>query len=199
MLIMEPDLKKKTMYPGKIRIIAGRWRGRLITIPDLPGLRPTPNRIRETLFNWLAPHIVGSRCLDLFAGSGALGLEALSRGAGEVVFVDQNQQAIIALRDLMLQLGVGNQVGLYCEPVLTFLRSQKAPFDIIFLDPPFHQNLLLPCCELLESLNLLSENSLVYLEAENTLPNLQLPANWTLYRHKEAGQVQYALVKRQDL
>src|SRR5258708_23668137 len=127
---------------NSVRIVGGGWRGRRVSFPDIPGLRPTADRVRESLFNWLQHHIAGARCLDLFAGSGALGLEALSRGAKEVVFVEQAVAASRALQEQLIRLG-GESKGQVVEMgAARYLRSPPRPFDIVFLDPPFGQGAL---------------------------------------------------------
>ena len=181
---------------SRLRIIGGRWRSRRLEFPDLPELRPTQNRVRETLFNWLAPRLPGARCLDLFAGSGALGIEALSRGAAEIVFVERRPTAIRALRENLAQL---KAEGARVEPgeALTWLRQPGTPFEIVLLDPPFGQGLLESVCAALEAGGWLAETAWMYLEAEAALPLLSLPAHWMPYREKKAGAVAYRLVRRE--
>lgn len=181
---------------SRLRIIGGRWRSRRLEFPDLPELRPTQNRVRETLFNWLAPRLPGARCLDLFAGSGALGIEALSRGAAEIVFVERRPTAIRALRENLAQL---KAEGARVEPgeALTWLRQPGTPFEIVLLDPPFGQGLLESVCAALEAGGWLAETAWIYLEAEAALPLLSLPAHWMPYREKKAGAVAYRLVRRE--
>jgi 16S rRNA (guanine966-N2)-methyltransferase len=182
---------------GKLRIIAGKWRGRKFSVPPLPDVRPTPNRVRETLFNWLAPVITDSRCLDLFTGSGALGLEALSRGASKVVFIDQSPIVVRHIQAQLQQLSVRNAI-VKKENALAYLSHPPSkPFDIIFLDPPFNQNLIQPCCEFLEKKIWLYPSAYIYLETEAELDlSLLLPENWELLRSKKAGQVGYHLARR---
>ena len=181
---------------SRLRIIGGRWRSRRLEFPDLPELRPTQNRVRETLFNWLAPRLPGARCLDLFAGSGALGIEALSRGAAEIVFVERRPTAIRALRENLAQL---KAEGARVEPgeALTWLRQPGTPFEIVLLDPPFGQGLLESVCAALEAGGWLAETAWIYLEAEAAFPLLSLPAHWMPYREKKAGAVAYRLVRRE--
>jgi 16S rRNA (guanine966-N2)-methyltransferase len=177
---------------NQLRIIGGTWRSRRLQFPDVEGLRPSTDRVRETLFNWLQPTIVGARCLDLFAGSGALGLEALSRGAARVVFVDQHPQVISALRS-NLQL-LGSEAGSVVKAdALSYLQGDPHPFDIVFLDPPFHQQLLQPSLQLLQR-GWLAPDALLYIENELPLGTPELPENWRLLRSKKAGQVAYHLV-----
>jgi 16S rRNA (guanine966-N2)-methyltransferase len=179
---------------NRLRIIAGRWRGRRIPFPDAPGLRPTPDRVRETVFNWLAPWLAGARCLDLFAGSGALGLEALSRGAASAVFVDQDPRVVAALEDNLRRLEASGAQVVQADAV-SYLAGRGAAFDVVFLDPPFHGGLLGRCCELLDRGGWVGPGALVYLEAERDLEPLVLPAGWELVRSKTAGQVGYHLAK----
>ena len=184
--------------PGRLRLIAGRFRGRLLPIPDQPGLRPTADRVRETLFNWLAPVIEGARCLDLFAGSGALGLEAASRGAAWVVLIEQAEAVARQLRSNVEVLGAGDRVRVVRADALSWLAQTGSgaaggPFDLVFLDPPFAAGLLAPACDLLERTGWLAPGARVYLEtgARSSLP--PLPDGWVLTRERTAGQVRFVL------
>ena len=177
--------------PKPLRIIGGQWRSRHLEFPELPGLRPTPDRVRETLFNWLAPVLPGARCLDLFAGSGALGIEALSRGAAETVFVEQHPAAVGALRANLAKLQADG-AHVHMADAQAWLRLPSTPFDIVFLDPPFGAGLLEPVCARLEQNGWLAEQTWIYLEAEiGQMP--VLPAAWTLHRNKTAGAVLFQL------
>ena len=181
---------------GHLRIIGGEWRSRRLSFPDVPGLRPTPDRVRETVFNWLAPYIEGARVLDPFVGSGALYLEALSRGASSGLALDNNSAAVSSLREHLgtLRCSIGKAAK---DDALRYLETQPAEqFDVIFLDPPFHQNLLVPACTLLEERNWLADNAWIYTESETAPSTLGLPGNWRLHREKKAGQVHYALWER---
>ncbi|MBS7691039.1 16S rRNA (guanine(966)-N(2))-methyltransferase RsmD [Pseudomonas lalucatii] len=181
---------------GQLRIIGGQWRSRRFAFPDGPSLRPTPDRVRETLFNWLAPYVEGARVLDPFAGSGALYLEALSRGAGSALALDLNPDSVAALRGHLHSLGCAHGQLLQAD-ALAYLQQQPAtPFDLVFLDPPFHQGLLAPICALLEGRGWLAEHAWVYSESETPPSSLGLPGNWRLHREKQAGQVYYALWQR---
>lgn len=182
---------------GRLRIVAGKWRSRLLPIADEPGLRPTSERIRETLFNWLAPLIEGSRCLDLFAGSGALGLEALSRGAREVVFVERSTRAARVLEESLASLGASG-VEIHKIDALEYLRREPEAFDIVFLDPPFDADLGGDLCRLLSEREWLAPGARVYLEQDRDRPIPELPEGWTVLREKTAGQVRYALLKAKD-
>jgi 16S rRNA (guanine966-N2)-methyltransferase len=179
---------------NQLRIIAGTWRGRKLGFAPLPGLRPTPDRVRETLFNWLAPVIRDARCLDLYAGSGALGMEAASRGAAEVVLVDSDPLVARTLREQLRVLDA-DQVRVVEADTGAYLRGPVTPFDVVFLDPPFREQRLSQAIHQLEAGGWLADPAWVYLEAEAEL-KLTLPPNWELYRSKKAGQVGYHLVRR---
>jgi 16S rRNA (guanine966-N2)-methyltransferase len=180
---------------NSVRIIGGAWRGRRINFPDIPELRPTPDRIRETLFNWLQHSLADMRCLDLFAGSGALGLEALSRGAAEVVFVEQVPAASRNLQQQLVRLG-GELKGRVMEMgAARFLRTPSKPFDVIFLDPPFGKDALAEYVPLLDAGNWLKPGGLIYLENERSAGNPLLPGNWELLKSKSAGEVGYHLAR----
>jgi 16S rRNA (guanine966-N2)-methyltransferase len=181
---------------GQLRIIGGEWRSRKLSFPDGPGLRPTPDRVRETLFNWLSPYVAGAKVLDPFAGSGALYLEALSRGASFGLALDSNTQAVASLRHNLdlLKCSTGE---LLQSDAIRYLETQPATaFNLVFLDPPFHQNLLPATCALLESNQWLAERAWIYTESETPPSTLALPASWRLHREKKAGQVYYALWQR---
>lgn len=178
----------------QLRIIAGCWRGRKLSFTPVAGVRPTPDRVRETLFNWLNPVIRGAHCLDLYAGSGALGFEAASRGASRVVLVDSHPQVVASLREQQLLLGA-SQLEVVQSTVEGWLSVPAEPFDIVFLDPPFRKGLLPSCIRALESGGWLATDASVYIEAESAL-ELDLPECWQLTRSQRAGQVGYHLVKR---
>src|SRR3984957_18042760 len=151
---------------NSVRIIGGGWRGRRANFPDLPGLRPTPDRVRETLFNWLQHSVAGARCLDLFAGSGALGLEALSRGAKQLVFVEQAVAASRFLQEQLIRLGGQGRGQVVEMGAARYLRNPVQPFDIVFLDPPFGRDALAEYVPMLDAGKWLSAGGLVYLENE---------------------------------
>ena len=181
---------------GQLRIIAGEWRNRQFSFPMAPGLRPTPNRVRETLFNWLAPYVPGAKVLDLFTGSGALYLEALSRGASVALALDLNGEAIASLRKTLDTLKCATGQLLQTD-TLRYLENQPATaFDLVFLDPPFSQNLLHPACTLLEEKGWLAADAWVYTESENPPSSLNMPGTWRLHREQKAGQVYYSLWQR---
>lgn len=190
-----PAAKTKPAFPGKLRIIGGRWRGRRLSVPEAEGLRPTPDRVRETLFNWLQPYIAGASCLDLFAGTGALCLEALSRGAARVVMVEKAAQAVAQLRQHVTTLKAENAAVVLADAV-DFLRQAPQAFDIIFLDPPFKSDLIARCAELVEARGWIKPGGLIYVEAPSRIEKLLLPATWELMRSKAAGQVGYHLARK---
>ncbi len=179
---------------NSLRIIGGRWRGRKLIFPEIEGLRPTGDRIRETLFNWLAAYLPESRCLDLFAGSGALGIEALSRGAANVTLLEKNSTAAAQLRTHLQNLNT-HEGSVLTTDTLTWLNQAGTPMDIVFIDPPFQANLWQKTFELLETHGWTSNNSAIYVESPRNL-SLQTPANWQLHREKHTGQVSYRLFFR---
>src|SRR5271168_1520257 len=180
---------------NSVRIIAGNWRGRRVNFPDIPGLRPTPDRVRETLFNWLQHSIADTRVLDLFAGSGALGLEALSRGAREAVFVEQFPAAARTLQEQLVRFGAAGKGRILEMGAARFLRNPGEPFDIAFLDPPFGTNALAEYIPLLDGGEWLKVGGLVYLENERAAGVPVLPGYWELLKSKSAGEVGYHLAR----
>jgi len=180
-------------YKNEFRIISGQWRRRRLKFPPLPGIRPSPDRVRETLFNWLMHRIAGAHCLDLFAGSGALGLEALSRGAASVLFIDQERTVMDTLRTHLETLHAVNGEVLQSE-ALAFLRVPRQMFDIVFLDPPFASPLLAEAACALEQYGWLASQAHVYMEyPKGTVP--QLPAAWEMIREGQAGRVGFGLAR----
>ena len=173
---------------SQLRIIGGEWRGRRLPITELPGLRPTPDRVRETLFNWLAPVITGARCLDAFAGTGALGLEALSRGAAAVTWVERDRKLAQTIEQQLNILGGHGRV--LCAP-FDQAALGDTPFDIVFLDPPFNAGLLVPVARQIEPY--LAANNRVYLEYERALGTPELGEGWHILKSKYAGQVGFCL------
>jgi 16S rRNA (guanine966-N2)-methyltransferase len=181
---------------NSVRIVGGKWRSRILHFNFHSSLRPTPNAVRETLFNWLTPAIQNAICLDLFAGSGALGFEALSRGAKHVVMVDQSKKIVDSLRKNAELLG-GEDITFILKKFstqLTNIFQQK--FDIVFLDPPFHQDIITPTCFWLEEQGCLNDGAYIYTESESSLQEIIVPANWQLHRQKVMGQVKYSLFLR---
>ena len=179
--------------PNRLRIVGGRWRGSRIDFPAIDAIRPSPDRVRETLFNWLQTRIVGARCLDLFAGSGALGIEALSRGAAEVTFVDREPQIGRHITQTLQRLGsIGATVQV--EDAARFLGRAPSRFDVVFLDPPFASALLQIAFDKLPQ-GWLADDAYIYVECPADVPLPPLPTGWTVYRSKQAGQVGYHLLR----
>lgn len=178
----------------QLRIIGGEWRGRRLPFTATQGLRPTGDRIRETLFNWLSTAVIDARCLDLFAGSGALGLEALSRGAAHCDFVDSQHSAAANIREHIATLGAEQRARVYAQSAEAFLQGHNAQFNIVFLDPPFGDDLLSPSCATLVASGCLAPDALIYLEhaAEQTPA---LPEYWVEVRRKVSGGVAYGLYR----
>ena len=175
---------------NRVRIIGGAWRSRLITFPPATGLRPTPDRVRETLFNWLGQDLTGRSCLDLYAGSGALGFEALSRGAARVVMVERDRRAAQALRDNAGRLGADN-LEVLATDALQFLRSDRRVFDVVFLDPPYGSGVLPGILGDLDAH--LAPEGRVYAESGGSL---ELPPGWMTVREGRAGAVHYHLLAK---
>jgi 16S rRNA (guanine966-N2)-methyltransferase len=181
---------------GDVRIIGGEWRGRKLHFPQTGAVRPTPDRVRETVFNWLQFELAGRRCLDLFAGSGALGVEALSRGAAHAVFVESDPASARAIQATLRTLGC-ERGRVECQDAFACLRRPAPePFDVVFLDPPYGEDCLPRVCDALEQGGWLAPAAWIYLEdpAERGAP--RLPAGWALMRSKRAGDVGYHLARR---
>ena len=178
---------------GRVRIIAGRLRGSRIDVPTRAGLRPTPDRVRETLFNWLAPYLEGARVLDLFAGTGALGIEALSRGAAEVDFVERERDLAEALRATLARLK--QAAAVHATGAEAFLASARPPYAVVFLDPPYAANLWSEVARRLETGAFLVDGALIYVESPRAEAP-ELPPNWRLQRELLAGDVRAALYRR---
>jgi 16S rRNA (guanine966-N2)-methyltransferase len=183
---------------GQVRIIGGRWRGRKLSFPAAEGLRPTGDRIRETLFNWLAPHIQGARCADLFAGSGALGLEALSRGAAHCDFVDAAPAVLSGIRQHLRTLDAQDVGRCHAITAQQFLQQSQESYDIVFVDPPFKLPLVEPVCATLAGSSLLATAAFVYIETASTEPPPAVPRQWTLHREKVSSGVAYRLFSTTD-
>ena len=180
---------------GQLRIIAGQWRSRRLIFPDQKMLRPTPDRVRETLFNWLQHDLPGSICLDLFAGSGVLGFEAASRGAKRIVMVENNREAAKSITQNRALLNAG-MTELINTDAMTWLISNHDVFDIVFLDPPYRAGVLNRCCELLENGKNLAENAKIYLEHALGDDEIEIPVCWQCIKSQNAGQVSYKLYSR---
>ena len=180
--------------PGRLRIVAGKWRSRVLPIVEGDTLRPTPERVRETLFNWLAPRIEGARCLDAFAGTGALGFEALSRGASRVVFLETDREASRTLEQNR-ELLAADGADILGDDAYRYLAAEsRDTFDIVFLDPPFKDDRAAELCRLLDKGGLLAPGAMVYLEEPRERPPTDLPESWVIKKQKAAGNVRYSLI-----
>ena len=177
---------------GKIRIISGEHKGRVLQFPAVNGLRPTPDRTRETLFNWLAPYISGSTCLDLFAGSGALGFEALSRGAKSITFVESNRHACRALES-NIQILKNTNAKILNQDSSRYLTHRSTQFDVVFLDPPFNSSLLQSSIDLIDDNNLLKNQAWIYTEYSAHQEQPLCPQHWKIHRQTKAGDVRAML------
>ncbi len=182
--------------PGEVRIISGKWRGRKLAVLDAEGLRPTTDRVKETLFNWLMQDTDGATVADCFAGSGSLGFEALSRHARYCTLIERDKQLAVKLRQNLQQLGCDNAEVINTDCLQWLSAPAKRQYDIVFIDPPFRKGLALPCCQALEQQQWLAQQALIYLETEKELPVTGLPANWRLLKEKVAGQLAYRLYQR---
>lgn len=180
---------------NRVRIIGGEHRGRILQFPDAAGLRPTADRVRETLFNWLQAEIPGACCLDLFAGSGVLGFEAVSRGASHVTMIERDRKAFSMLEKSSKLLNIKDKVNLVNRDALQWLRTSTRQFDVVFLDPPFNMEMLQPVIDCLAASSLLSPGALIYIEHDLHETTPSLPVDWTIRREKKAGQVYYMLVE----
>jgi len=186
---------------GQLRIIGGTWRGRKLKFPQADALRPTPDRIRETLFNWLRADVPGSRCLDLFAGSGALGFEAASRGAAETWLVERHAATAKNLAG-NIRLLETDRVRLHRSDAIELLgagarsAAPAAPFDLVFIDPPYDSGLVNVCCELLERGHWLADRAKIYVEHAARDDSVHVPAGWISLKSRIAGEVSYNLFSR---
>ncbi|ATF09504.1 16S rRNA (guanine(966)-N(2))-methyltransferase RsmD [Candidatus Enterovibrio altilux] len=182
---------------GFIRIISGKWRGRKLPVKNIEGLRPTTNRIKETVFNWLATNLYQAKCLDVFAGSGGLGLEALSRNAEHVTLLELNTEAAEQIKLNINTLKADNAMVLNTD-ALTYLSQPGQAFNVTFIDPPFRKKLLNDAISQLEQNGWLSQNALIYVEAEKELSNINVPMHWEMLQEKYAGQVNFRLYQRKE-
>ncbi len=186
---------QKRSTSGFVRIISGLWRGRKLPVHDAEGLRPTTDRVKETVFNWIAQDIPMSSCLDLFSGSGSLGFEAASRQAKNVVMIELDKQVANQLKTNANTLKAEN-IEIINTNSLSFLEQSVQPFDIVFIDPPFRKGLIEDVVAKLEAQGWLAENALIYIESEKEWSATNLPQNWELHREKSAGQVTFRLYQR---
>lgn len=190
------DKNKKQIKSGFIRLISGKWRGKKLPVKDIAGLRPTTDRNKETLFNWLMHDIRDANCLDCFSGSGSLAFEALSRGAKNAVLLERDKQAAQQLRENLSSLQADNVKVIETDSITYLQQQAQQQFDIVFIDPPFNKGLLQPCSVFLEENRYLAPSALIYIEMEAQLSALELPSNWQLLKEKRAGQVIYQLYLR---
>lgn len=185
----------KSGKSNSVRIIGGDWRGRRLQVADVPGLRPTPDRARETLFNWLQPWVTAADCLDLFAGSGVLGMEAASRGAASVLMIEKNHRAVQVLKQSIEQLQA-TQVKLLPGGAMTLIEDFKVnSFDLAFVDPPFDSNLGGPVLERLDKIACIRRGGFIYLESPAS-KTLSPPQGWSLWREQQMGEVSMQLFRR---
>lgn len=185
--------RQQASKTSTVRIISGRWRSRKITFTAESGVRPTPDLVRETLFNWLMPYIDGATCLDLYAGSGAIGFEAASRGAASLVMVESDRTSA---RQLCINKNnlEANTVEVIQQSAEDFLQNTDNRFDIVFLDPPFQQDMIESTCDQIKKNNVLKPSALIYIEAEKQLDPLPIPADWHIIRQHTQGAVAYYLI-----
>lgn len=193
-----PSTKHK-MGSGQVRIIAGQWRSRRLPIHDLDGLRPTTDRVRETLFNWLANDTVNARVLDCFAGSGALALEALSRYASYAKIIELQSSAAMQLKTNLATLKCDKADVINADTLTVLQQKCTQGFDLVFIDPPFRKGLADKAIHLLDTRRWLNDGALIYVEIEAELTQLAIPPNWQALKEKNAGQVSYRLYQYQQL
>ena len=190
------EKNKQSSSDGFIRLISGQWRGKKLPVKNKQGLRPTTDRTKETLFNWLMHDIRDANCLDCFSGSGSLGFEALSRYCQSCLFLELDRQVAQQLQNNINSLEIKNASVCQTDTIQFLSKAPKQAFNIIFIDPPFNCGLAQPCIDNLASQGYLAENCLIYIEVESTLTALNIPDNWRLLKEKVAGQVCYQLFKR---
>ncbi len=187
-------MKKKNNH--SFRIIGGKWRGRRFSYPKSNHLRATQDAVRETVFNWLAPYIHNRICLDMFAGSGAMSLEAMSRGASKAVLAEHNIEAIKSLNDNIQILGIENLTQIIQTAWPNNInRLETYKFDLIFLDPPFNQDWIPKCIDWIINAKCLNNNALIYVELESSDDLSWVPDNWEILKHKNRGAIQYLLIQ----
>ena len=188
--------KMKKEKKGEIRITGGKWKGKKIYFDLSDDLRPTPDRAKETLFNWLGQNLSEMNCLDLFSGTGALGLEAISRGAKRVTFVEKNKKYLQKIQDVHLEMGEKNECDFYCEECLEWIKknSFNIKYDLIFIDPPFNKNLIHDLLSVVLKKDILSKNGKIYFEFEKEL-DLKIPESLSLKKRKSLGKKNYILAE----
>lgn len=190
------EKSKKLLKNGFIRLISGKWRGKKLPVKDKEGLRPTTDRTKETLFNWLMHDIRDANCLDCFSGSGSLAFEALSRFAKNALLLERDKQVARQLRENLKTLKVNNAKVIETDSINYLQQTAAQQFDIVFVDPPFNKGLVHPCCQALEKNGYLTPQALIYIEMELQSATVELPGNWQLLKEKSTGQVTYQLYLR---
>lgn len=187
---MKRGVKKQSGSTGSIRVISGKWRGRKLPVLDAVGLRPTTDRNKETLFNWLMSDVQSSKCLDMFSGSGGLGIECLSRYADSVTFIEKDKMAFETIRRNLETLNVGAEhARLHKGNALEVARTLNCVFDIVFVDPPFNQQLVPKSIEIIAKMNLVKSGSKVYIECERQNQDYAIPSDWQLSKEKQTQNV----------
>jgi len=190
------EKSRKQIKGGFIRLISGKWRGKKLPVKDIEGLRPTTDRTKETLFNWLMHDINDAKCLDCFSGSGSLAFEALSRFAQKVTLLEKDKTVIKQLRENLTALNINNATLIEGESLSYLKQVASEQYNIVFIDPPFNKGLVQPCCDALQNNGYLAEEALIYIEREVELNNLILPESWCLLKEKSTGQVTYQLYRQ---
>lgn len=183
--------------PGDVRVISGKWRGRKLPVFNAEGLRPTPDRVKETLFNWLMQHIDGATVLDCFAGSGSLAIEALSRHAKFASLIERDRSLANHLSQNLQRLNGANAEVINQDCLAFLAKTATKRYDIVFIDPPFHKDFAQTCCQALENKGWLADAAFIYLEVEQELNVNFIPSNWLLIKHQQTGQLAYRLYQRQ--
>ena len=190
------EKSRKSIKGGFIRLISGKWRGKKLLVKDIEGLRPTTDRTKETLFNWLMHDINDANCLDCFSGSGSLGFEALSRFAKNVTLLEKDKSVAKQLRENLTVLNVDNAVVAEGDALLYLNKPATEQYNIVFIDPPFNKGLVQPCCDALQKNGYLAPDALIYVEREIDLNDLHTPVSWVLLKEKSTGQVVYQLYRQ---
>jgi len=193
------EKSKKMAKDGFIRLISGKWRGKKLVVKDKEGLRPTTDRTKETLFNWLMHDIRDANCLDCFSGSGSLSFEALSRYAQSATLLERDKSVAEQLRENLKILKVDNASVVETDSIHYLQQTATQTYDLVFIDPPFNKGLVQPCCTALENNGYLTAQAIIYIEVEAQLENLQIPENWKLLKQKSTAQVSYQLYLREVL
>jgi len=190
------EKSRKPMTDGFIRLISGQWKGKKLPVKDKQGLRPTTDRTKETLFNWLMHDIRDANCLDCFSGSGSLGFEALSRYAKYCTFLELDKQIANQLQTNLNTLKIDNAQIIQTDSLQYLMQAATIKYDVVFIDPPFNQGLAQPCIDQLASQDHLADQCLIYVEVENTLNTIEFPEDWSLLKEKTSGQVRYQLFSK---